>query len=73
MSNLQQPQPLNLLTEDVVSLSQAAKELPHRPHVSTLWRWNKRGINGRKLETVAIGSRIFTSRQAVSRFLGAIQ
>ncbi|TWU48734.1 hypothetical protein Poly51_46370 [Rubripirellula tenax] len=62
------------LTEDVLSLSQAARELHGRPHPSTIWRWAKRGVNGVKLETIRIGSgRIYTSKQSVARFLEATQ
>lgn len=64
---------LDLLTEDVISVSQAAREIPGRPHFSTVWRWANRGIGGTKLATVNVGGRIFTSRQAVNRFLVATQ
>ncbi len=63
---------LSLLTEDVISVTEAAREIPSRPNVSTVWRWTKRGVRGTKLQTVCVGSRIFTSRQAVTRFLEAI-
>lgn len=68
---------LNLLTEDVISLTEARNFLPEvegqkRPHVSTVWRWSLRGVGGVKLETVKIGSRIVTSKQAVTRFIAAI-
>ncbi|MCC9602884.1 DUF1580 domain-containing protein [Stieleria sp. JC731] len=67
---------LNLLTEDVISLTEARNFLPEvrgqkRPHVSTVWRWSLRGVGGVKLETVKIGSRIVTSKQAVTRFIAA--
>ncbi len=58
----------NLLTEDVLSMSEAAQEIPGRPHVSTLWRWAHRGLKGEKLETLKIGGRTVTSRQAITRF-----
>lgn len=65
---------LNLLTEDLVSLAEAAREIPPKPrHVATIWRWRTRGIRGVKLETVQIGQRSFTSRQALTRFLRATQ
>ncbi|QDV44382.1 hypothetical protein Enr13x_42470 [Stieleria neptunia] len=63
----------DLLTEDILTMSQAAKELPNRPNVSTLWRWANRGLKGKKLETLRIGGRnTVTSRQALTRFLDAI-
>jgi len=66
-------QKMKLLAEDVLSMSQAAREIPGRPHVSTVWRWANRGIKGERLATVSIGGRIFTSRQAVTRFLESTQ
>ncbi len=58
--------------ETLLSLSQATKVLPaingRRPHISTLWRWARVGVNGVKLEYVRLGRRIFTSREALWRF-----
>ena len=67
---------LDLLTEEVITLSEVRKFLPNvegqnRPHLSTIWRWSLRGVGGVKLETVKIGSRVVTSRQAVTRFIAA--
>lgn len=64
---------LHLMTEDIVSLSQASRDIPTKPAPSTCWRWAKRGLGGVHLETIKVGSRIFTSRQAVTRFLEATQ
>ena len=65
---------LDLLAEDTLSLPQAARELPGKPDPSTLWRWATRGVRGTKLECIRIGSgRIYTTRQAVTRFLAATQ
>lgn len=68
---------LNLLTEEVITLGQARNLLPQvkglkRPNLSTIFRWAHRGIGGKKLETVRIGSRILTSKQAMTRFIAAI-
>lgn len=59
---------IDLSTESVLSLNAAAKSLPGRPHVSTLWRWYARGVRGVRLETTVIGGRRFTSREALQRF-----
>lgn len=65
---------LDLLSEDALSLPQAARELPGNPDPSTLWRWASRGVRGVKLETVRIGAgRIYTTRQALTRFVEATQ
>jgi hypothetical protein len=56
------------LDETLVTLAQAARMLPGRPHISTLWRWYRRGVGGIKLETILVGGRRFTSAEALSRF-----
>ena len=65
------------LSEECLTLSQAAKRLPHlrgdRPVApSTVWRWAQSGVRGVKLETVRIGNTMCTSVEALSRFLAAI-
>ncbi|MEM6468257.1 MAG: DUF1580 domain-containing protein [Planctomycetota bacterium] len=62
---------VDLLTEDLLSLAQATREIPTRPNVSTVWRWAKRGIRGVRLETVKVGGKQMTSVQALTRFLQA--
>lgn len=63
--------PLNLLTEDIIQLREVPAELPRRVDISTVWRWAERGVGGVKLETVRIGGKKMTSRQALSRFIAA--
>jgi hypothetical protein len=58
-------------TESLVSLTDAAKSLPNRPNLTTVWRWRNRGVRGIKLETILIGGRRMTSREALSRFFAA--
>ena len=55
-------------TENLVSLTDAAKTLPGRPNVTTIWRWRNRGVRGVKLETILSGGRRFTSIEALRRF-----
>ena len=62
----------DLLSESLLSLPEAARQLPSRPHHSTVWRWAEKGINGVMLETLRIGTRRFTSTEALQRFLEAI-
>jgi hypothetical protein len=67
--------PTHILSEEVISLNKACKELPpdNRPHPSTIWRWAKIGVRGVKLETLKIsGTATITSRQAVTRFIVAL-
>jgi hypothetical protein len=59
-------------TEQLLSFPQAAGCLPSRPHICTLHRWRLNGISGVRLETVRIGGRRFTSREALERFNAAV-
>lgn len=43
----------------------------YRPSHASCWRWTKKGVNGVRLETVRVGSRVKTSRSAVMRFVAA--
>lgn len=56
-----------------LTLTEAARACPGRPHPSTLWRWARKGVRGAngvtvKLEHVRLGARIFTSREAIDCF-----
>src|ERR1700743_706630 len=54
--------------ETLLSLTDAAKSLPGRPNITTLWRWRNHGVRGVKLETVLSGGRRYTSVEALRRF-----
>ena len=58
--------------EHLRTLSEAARLLPGRPHVSTLHRWARRGVKGVRLDTVRIGGRRYTSIEAVQRFAAGL-
>ena len=63
---------INPETETLVSLTDVAKSLPGRPNITTIWRaWQNRGIRGVRLETILIGGRHMTSREAMARFFAA--
>jgi hypothetical protein len=55
-------------SETLCTMTEAAKSLPHRPDITTIWRWRSRGIAGVKLETVSWGGRTYTSLEALARF-----
>lgn len=60
-------------TEDVFPLSQAPKHLRcHRVHSSTVFRWVKPGLRGKKLETIKIGGVTCTSENALRRFFNSL-
>ena len=59
--------------ETLLSLTQAARELParragKRPHVSCLYRWTKSGCKSIVLESIQVGGTRCTSREALTRF-----
>lgn len=58
--------------EQLLSLTEASQLLPGRPHAATLWRWRRAGVKGHRLESIAIGGRVYTSREAIARFLARI-
>ena len=58
-----------LCQENLIRLISVREELPFAPSLCTIERWVKKGIYGVKLETVRIDKRLFTSKQAVRRFL----
>lgn len=57
----------SLVNEETVSLNTLAKEIG--VHNSTVWRWATAGCDGVILETLRVGGRRRTSRQAYERFL----
>ncbi len=59
---------IDLQSESLLSLPAAAKSLPGRPHIASLYRWFQRGVHGVKLETILVGGKRFTSREALQRF-----
>tara|TARA_R110002049_G_scaffold72490_7_gene187575 strand:- start:159607 stop:159864 length:258 start_codon:yes stop_codon:yes gene_type:complete len=75
MSEGKVPSPTRILTEDVLTLQDARKELAEitgrRPDKTTLYRWCLRGVGGVKLEHIRLGNRILVSRQSLTRFIEA--
>ena len=63
----------DLLDEDLVPFAHAIRSLPGRPHISTGYRFiSARGCRGVVLETILVGGRRYTSRQALRRFVAAV-
>ena len=67
---------IDLQNESILSLSEAAKALPRvegkRPHTSTIFRWTRDGVRGVRLDSVRLGRRLCTSREALQRFVTAL-
>ena len=61
----------NKQTLAFITLSDAAKSLPGRPHTSSLYRWHRKGVRGIKLETWLVGGRRYTTLDALEQFIAA--
>lgn len=64
---------VNLLSEQLLSLSDAAKLVPVRrggrkAHVSCIYRWTTTGCKGIVLESIQCGGTRCTSKEALARF-----
>jgi len=59
---------INIVSEQLVTLTEAAKLLPDRPSSTTMWRWSRKGVGGKVLETITIGGKVYTSVEALQRF-----
>jgi len=61
---------------DLLTLSEAARRLPGRPHRSTLWRWSRRGIETSKgrvrLQVLRLGHRVLISPEQIEVFAKAL-
>lgn len=61
----------DILDEQLLSMSEAARVLPGRPNVATLWRWRTVGCRRIKLRTVLVGGRRRVSRRMLAEFISA--
>ena len=65
---------MTLLRENIVAIAQSKTKLPGNPSESSVRRWAKRGVRGKKsgqihkLEICYIGSTMYTSQEAFERF-----
>lgn len=55
-----------------LTLAEAARLTPGRPHLATLRRWVTRGVRGHVLESRLIGGKRLTSHEALQNFFAAI-
>ncbi len=63
---------IDIRKEKLISFREAGEFVPDGPKCyETVRRWSKVGSNGKKLESTRIGGRIYTSREAVLRYLEA--
>jgi len=59
---------IDIESEKVIPLGAAAKYTPGRPHKATIYRWTNSENN--PLETLKVGGRLYTSVEAIHRFIG---
>lgn len=64
----------DLRSERLVSVARAARVInpAEPPHAATVYRWLSRGVAGVRLEAIRIGSKWWTSEEAISRFLSRL-
>lgn len=60
---------MGIVDETLIPLTEAAKEIPGTPSLNSIFRWASKGARGRVLESVLVGGRRFTSREAIRRFI----
>lgn len=62
----------DLSQEHLVTVKQCRNEFPNRPSIPTIWRWMSSGVRGTVLESMNVGGRRYTSKEAIARFTNAI-
>jgi hypothetical protein len=67
--NYEEQYMIDIVNESLVSIPEASRLIPGRPHLATIYRWMARGVRGIKLETCLIGGRRFTSQEKVQLFV----
>jgi hypothetical protein len=60
---------VDVFREEPISFAQAPTILPGRPSFQSLHRWATKGRRGVRLESVLIGGRRYTTREAFFRFV----
>lgn len=59
----------NVVLDELLSLSEAAKRLPQKPSPATLYRWRTKGANGVHLKCVRIGRTWYTTIRWLNDFI----
>lgn len=68
---------IDVANEKLIPVREVPKYLPRRPnkktiHISAIYRWAHKGLQGHKLEIIRIGGTSYTSREAIQRFADAL-
>jgi Protein of unknown function (DUF1580) len=65
-----------ILNEQRLDLKEVPPLVPGRAgrpvSPATVYRWATKGLNGARLQTVQVGSRMVTSREAIDRFFAEL-
>jgi hypothetical protein len=65
-----------ILQEALLELKQVPNIVPGRAgkpvSPATVYRWATKGLNGARLQTVQVGSRMVTSKEAIDRFFAEL-
>jgi hypothetical protein len=67
--------PINMAAETIFPLAQLPDRYPlagkggKKLHRATAFRWAQRGVRGVRLETARVGGTLYTSNEAVERFV----
>ena len=63
---------VDILEETAVPIADVSDHLPgKRVHACTVTRWQNPGVRGIRLETYAIGGKVYTTVEAIRRFIRA--
>jgi hypothetical protein len=66
----------NILNEQRLDLKEVPPLVPGRAgrpvSPATVYRWATKGLNGARLQTVQVGSRMVTSKEAIDRFFAEL-
>jgi hypothetical protein len=60
------------MTEEMLTVAQAARVAPGQPSVRTVWRWIRHGADGVRLRAVRTPGRTFVRRRDLDAFVAAV-
>jgi hypothetical protein len=60
---------IDVLRDQLLGITAAARLLPGRPHCGTIMRWVQKGLGGERLEAVKVGGKWYTTREALNDFI----
>lgn len=63
---------IDIASDRLINLNDAAKLLGRRVSTSTWWRWRTKGVRGHRLTMTNVGARLMVSVEALQAFIAAI-